>query len=99
VPNQLPWNRIPELWQQMEVLNIYKCDGLTLSIVSNLVPQLRKLKTISLPYQIQSADLDLSCVVVEKLLSRVPSIELTFHCKSRLSRCPFMAGESLNEAS
>ena len=52
------WNSIPKIWPKLEMLYIAQCaTGLTMSMVSNIIiPQLTKLKAISVPDKITKND-------------------------------------------
>jgi len=51
------WNQLPQLWPQLESLEIGQCTGLTMEMVEELIPRFIKLRRICLPNSLMFGDL------------------------------------------
>ena len=46
----MEWSQVPEFWQQLKYLSIWGCTrGLTMPILSEIIPQMKSLQTLILP--------------------------------------------------
>ena len=60
----MEWSKIPKMWPVMETLHIRQCTGLTMDMLSSLVPQLRGLKDICFPDWIRNAAGQRNCDLI-----------------------------------
>ncbi len=46
----MEWSQVPEIWQQLKYLKIWGCTrGLSMAILSEIIPQMKSLQTLILP--------------------------------------------------
>ena len=55
---KLDWNQLSEFWPNLESFRLGQASGLTMSIVSNIIPQLEQLRHIELPSSIMTEEPD-----------------------------------------
>ncbi len=66
------------MWPNLEILNVQQCTELTIPIVGNIVPQLGKLKELSLPEKIVNSEPEFTAKTWEELKYRSAPIDLRF---------------------
>lgn len=67
-----------KMWPKLESFDIRWCAGLTMSTLSSIVPQLIKLKELSLPEKIAKSDPKLAADIWEDLSYRTSPVLLRF---------------------
>jgi len=66
------------MWPMVETLHIRRSAGLTMSMVANIVPQLRQVKELSLPKKITKSDPKLAARIWEDISYRTAAVRLSF---------------------
>ncbi len=91
------WSAISSIWTNLEVLEINDCAGLTMELLSGILPQLPRLKEVHLPVEkiLPQNERDLFYEVMDSLSSRVPPIKLIFEEFLCVHCCPFVEQEDL----
>jgi len=65
------------MWPSLEILRVERCKGLDISVLSDIVPQLGKLKELSFPEGIIGQEEKIAAaIMVEDLRNRSAPIEL-----------------------
>ena len=76
-----------------------QCKGLTMEMMSRLLPQLSHLKDIGLPERMRSEDPDgmISHNIMEKCMRRLHPVQITFQYLSKQPLCPFFGNENAED--
>ena len=80
-------DRIHQLWSQLEVLSFKQVSGLSMAAISELIPDLRQLKSVTLPERIKKDDTAQILSIRAHLSGRNPPAEISFANCNRFATC------------
>jgi len=81
------------MWPSLEIFRVHRCEGMTISTMFDIVPQLGKMKELSFPEEIIEEEEKLTvAILIEDLKHRTPPIDLHFQVFGKGCCCSFMEG-------